>query len=1118
MLLSKRKFFPIFLTQFLGSFNDNLLKMAMITFITYHLQASLTQKGILVNLVSIFYIIPFFLVSATAGQFADKFSRNRLIQILKASEIAFIGLTIFFVWSGQYAWVLLTLFLISMQSSFFGPLKYAIIPQHLKENELISGNALIETSTYFAILLGTILGTYLHSQAAILGVLLFCSLSSFLSSFFIPDSPPPRPQARLSKNILRDLQITWKKVSELKVIYQTILGLSWFWGLAAVVMTLLYPLCRNVLGTSRNAVAVFMLLFSLGIALGSYTCTKILKGLVHPTYVPLSSLGMALSMFALYWVTNTYHPPFHNLHTVPFFMSFVGLRIAVILFLLAFFSGMYIVPLNAFLQTRAPRKYLATVMAGNNILNACGIVFLSLFTMLLFQIGLSIPKIFFFLSILSILVAFYILTMLPDALPRSIAQSILAVIFKVDVKGLENFEKAGKRVLIVANHTSLLDGLLVAAFMPEKLIFAINTHIAKKWWVKLFTPVVRLHPLDPTNPLALKHIIDALRRNEKCIIFPEGRITVTGALMKVYEGAGVVANTADANILPVRIDGAQFSKFSYLKTKLKTKYFPKITITVLSPTKIHLDEGVTGSLRRQQIGDQLYEIMSNMMYQSSPVSTPMFRALLEARKAHGKNFVIMEDIERKSLSYQQFILRTYILGIYLEENIEETNVGLMLPNSVANAVSYFAIQSVGKVPAMLNFTQGEAQILSCLETANVKTVVTAKKMIHLMNLASLIQAMEEKNIRIIYLEDLADKLSWSKKIQGIFRYVKRHTPKVDSSDIATILFTSGSEGVPKAVALSHENLQANRYQIAAVYAFNERDVFFNMLPMFHSFGLGVGTILPVLSGIKVFFYPSPVHYKIVPELVYDTNATVLCGTDTFFQGYAKQANPYDFYNIRYALVGAEKLKESTSQIWMEKFGVRILEGYGITETSPVLAVNTPMYQKKGSVGKLLPGIQYRLESVEGVTEGGRLFVKGANIMKGYLKDGNLISPEDGWYDTGDIVSVDEDGFVKILGRAKRFAKIGGEMVSLAAVEEVLQSKYPENTSVVIAINDPKKGEQLVMVTDREQVDAKELLAYFKEKQYAELWIPKKIIDHFEIPLLGTGKTDYVKLREMLDTK
>lgn len=1118
MLLKERRFLPLFLTQFLGALNDNLLKMAIITFITYHLQGSLTEKGILISSVNVITILPMFFISATAGQFADKFQRNSLVKIIKGIEIFGILLCIFFFYSGQYPLILVTLFVMSMRSAFFGPLKYSILPQHLKEAELISANAFVDTSTYLAVLFGTILGTYLHSPTFILAFLLSSAVIGFISSFFIPISPAPRPKAKLHKNILKDIRITYRKVAELKVIYQTILGISWFWSLAAVVMLLIYPLCESVLGTSRNAVAVFMLIFALGISIGAYLCTKILKGVVHPTYVPLSSLGMAISMFALYWATNRYVPPFENLHTVPFFTSFVGIRMAIILFLLAFFSGMYLVPLNTFLQTRAPKKYLATVIAGNNIVNACGMVFLSIFIMILFHLGISIPQIFFFLSLVSILVAFYILTMLPDALPRSIAQSLLAIFFKVEVKGLEHFEKAGKRVLVIANHTSLLDGLLVAAFMPERLIFAINTHIAKKWWVKIFKPVVTLHPLDPTNPVALKNIIDELKKNQKCIIFPEGRITVTGSLMKVYEGAGVVANAADANILPVRIDGAQFSKFSYLKTKFKTTYFPKITITVLPHTKITLEEGTSPAVRRKQIGDQLYTIMTNMMYQSSPISTPLFRALLTARKIHGKGHVVAEDIGRRPITYQQLILKSYVLGKFFQDSIEEKHVALMLPNSLANVVAYFGLQSVGKIPAMVNFTQGETQILSCLDTANVKTLITAKKMIDLMELQPLIESLEHIGIRVLYLEEVQEELSYTQKLVGMYRYYRRYSPKVDSSDIATILFTSGSEGVPKAVALNHENLQANRYQISSVFAFNEKDVFFNMLPMFHSFGLEVGTILPLLSGIKVFFYPSPVHYKIVPELVYDSNATILCGTDTFFQGYAKQANPYDFYNIKYAIVGAEKLKDSTSQMWMEKFGVRILEGYGITETSPVLAVNTPMYQKKNSVGKWMPGIEYRLEEIEGVEEGGRLFVKGKNIMRGYLKNGELETLPDGWYDTGDIVSVDEEGFVHILGRAKRFAKIGGEMVSLSAVEEVLQEKYPDIKLAVISIQDEKKGEQLVLFTEAENMDSKELLDYFKTKHYSELWIPKKILTKQEIPILGTGKTNYVKLREMLDTK
>lgn len=304
--------------------------------------------------------------------------------------------------------------------------------------------------------------------------------------------------------------------------------------------------------------------------------------------------------------------------------------------------------------------------------------------------------------------------------------------------------------------------------------------------------------------------------------------------------------------------------------------------------------------------------------------------------------------------------------------------------------------------------------------------------------------------------------------------------------------------------------------MSSLFSFTSQDIMFNALPMFHSFGLGVGTILPLLSGIKVFFYPSPVHYKIVPELVYDSNATILCGTDTFFNGYAKQANPYDFYNIKYAMVGAEKLKDSTYYQWMERFGVRVLEGYGVTEASPVIAVNTPMYQKRGSVGRLLPDIEYKLESVPGIEKGGRLWIKGKNIMLGYLKDGKIVQPEDGWYDTGDIVDIDENKFVTILGRAKRFAKIAGEMVSLTAVEEIINDYIKDFPSVVTSIPDEKKGEQLVLVTEKDNINSKEMLNYFKEKLYSELWVPKKIVTVDKLPLLGTGKIDYVKVKKIAE--
>jgi acyl-[acyl-carrier-protein]-phospholipid O-acyltransferase/long-chain-fatty-acid--[acyl-carrier-protein] ligase len=352
------------------------------------------------------------------------------------------------------------------------------------------------------------------------------------------------------------------------------------------------------------------------------------------------------------------------------------------------------------------------------------------------------------------------------------------------------------------------------------------------------------------------------------------------------------------------------------------------------------------------------------------------------------------------------------------------------------------------------------------------------------------------------------------------RYYKWVRGAVKSSDPAVVLFTSGSEGTPKGVVLTHENLQANRLQLQSILDFGLKDRMFNAMPIFHSFGLTAGTLLPLLSGMPVFLYPSPLHYRIVPELIYDRNATIVFGTDTFFNGYAKMAHPYDFYSVRLAVVGAEKLKEETIRKYYDQFGLRVMEGYGATETAPVMAVNTPMYFRRGSVGRLLPGIEYKLEPVPGVEEGGKLVVKGANVMAGYLRASNpgvLEVPPDGWYDTGDIVRIDEDGFVFILGRAKRFAKIAGEMISLTAVETEINALWPGKMHALVTIPDERRGEQLVLFTTEPAAQRGAIQSYFKEKGLSELAVPKTIRVVEEIPLMGTGKVDYVKLKEMAQT-
>jgi len=707
---------------------------------------------------------------------------------------------------------------------------------------------------------------------------------------------------------------------------------------------------------------------------------------------------------------------------------------------------------------------------------------------------------------------------------KNILHFILKILYRIEIKGIENYQNSGNRTLIVANHLSFLDGIILAIFLPQssksQLVFAINTHISKKWWFKPIYSLGEIFPLDPTNPLAVKGLINEIKKNKKCVIFPEGRITVTGSLMKIYEGPGMIANKSEAMILPVRIDGAQFSPFSRLKGRIRIRNFPKITISILPPQKFVVDKKFSSRELRAVNANKLYDIMTDMLFETSDYKKTLFSSLLDAKKIHGNNHKIIIDAQQKPLSYKNLIFRSFLLGkkIILEVNGCKQS-GLMLPNTNSAIVTFFAMQYTNHVPAMINFLSGGSNIISSCKVAGIKNIFTSKKFVEIAKLEKLIELIESENIKIIYLEDIVNKIGILDKIFAYFKASfpsKFYQPDL-SQDPAVILFTSGSEGTPKGVVLSHENIQANRFQLASRVDFSSKDIVFNSLPIFHSFGLMAGTLLPILSGIKTFFYPSPLHYKIIPELIYDNNATIMFGTNTFLLNYAKYANPYDFYSIRYVFAGAEKLDEETRKMWSEKFGVRIFEGYGATETSPAISTNTPMHNKPSTVGRIMPGIKIKFEEIDGIVDGKKLLVKGPNIMKGYLLASNpekIIPPQDGWYDTGDIVSIDENGFISIKGRFKRFAKIAGEMVSLTATEINIAKIDPKSAHAIVAIPDPKKGEQLILMTTSQTLKRADISTFFRENQITELSVPKEIIVVEKLPLLGTGKVDYVKVKEL----
>ena len=705
---------------------------------------------------------------------------------------------------------------------------------------------------------------------------------------------------------------------------------------------------------------------------------------------------------------------------------------------------------------------------------------------------------------------------------------ILRRVYRVEIHGREYLEAFGERTLVVANHTSFLDALLFYAFLPVPTTFAINTYIARSWMGRVGGLFVRLFPLDPSNPLSIRSLIRRVEEGGCVVIFPEGRITVTGSLMKVYPGPGLVAERTRATVLPIRIEGAQYTPFSRLKGRVRASWFPKISLNVQPPRCIVVDESYRGRARREKAGRLLTELMADMMFETTNRDQTLVERLLEARRIHGGDHIIAEDVNRVPLSYNALLARAHVLGRRLATHSSQTEmVGVLLPGTLATVATFWGLQLQGRIPAMLNYTVGAQGLLSACETARLQRIITSRRFIEQAKLESTVAALDGR-VELLFLEDIARTIGWFDKLRGAFesrfdRRLLRSTAR-DAKRPAVVLFTSGSEGTPKGVVLSHHNLLSNIQQLVSRIDFNSQDTALNALPLFHSFGMTAGMLLPLTSGVRVFFYPSPLHYRILPEVAYDINATILFGTNTFLAGYARFADPYDFYSLRYVFAGAEKLQDEVRRLWQDKFGLRIFEGYGATETSPVLAGNTPLAHRAGTVGRLMPGIEYRLLSVPGLDEGQRLQVRGPNVMLGYLlndQPGVLVPPATelgrGWYDTGDIVNVDADGFVRICGRAKRFAKIAGEMVSLTSVEVLAGKTWPDALHAAIAIPDERKGEQIVLLTTAADPDRARLLAQAQSDGVAEICVPRRIQPVPTIPVLGTGKVDYVGARQLVET-
>ncbi|MFE1600222.1 acyl-[ACP]--phospholipid O-acyltransferase [Methylobacterium sp. ID0610] len=1123
-LMATRRFAPLFWCQFFSAFNDNFLKNALVFLILFGVGGAGGGadggSAALVTLAGAAFIAPFFFLSGLGGELADRHDKAWLTRRLKAAEIAAAGVAVlgFFLASVPVLFVALVMF--GAIAALFGPIKYGILPDHLARTELPAGNALIEAATFLAILGGTIAGglAVTHGGPSVFGGLVMgFAVLCWAASLLIPATGEAAPHLVVDRNVLRSTAGLVRDLYADARLWRTGLITSWFWLVGAVVLALLPAVVKGTFGGDESVVTTMLALFSVGVAAGSGLASWLCAGRIVVLPTPIAALIMGLVSLDLAAVAAQATPPAAPLSAIPFLSRFEGVRIAVDFALLAAAAGLFIVPSFAALQAWTPKAYRARVIAASNVLSAALIVLGAVGLAALQKAGLSGGGLFLVVALANLAAGIAILAVLPTSAFRDFLSILFRAFYRMEVRGLENLEKAGPNAIIALNHVSFLDGGLALTLTEREPTFAIDHTIAQRWWVKPFLWLTKALPLDPTKPMATRRLINAVKGGETLIIFPEGRLTVTGSLMKVYDGAGLIADKSGALVVPVKIDGPERTLFSRLsRAQVRRQWWPKITVTVLEPVRLAVDPALKGKRRRQAAGAALYGIMSDLIFRTAPIDRTVFDAVVDAALREGTGRVAVEDPVAGSLTYRRLLVGARVLGGRLAPLAPEGRaIGVMLPNANAAAVTVLGLMSAGRVPAMINFTAGAATILSACKAAEVETLVTSRAFVEKGRLDALVAGLSP-SLRIVYLEDVRGRIGLLAKLGG-FLHWRRPLAVRRPDDPAAILFTSGSEGLPKGVVLSHRNMLANAAQAQARIDFGRTDKVFNVLPVFHSFGLTVGLVLPLVSGVPVYLYPSPLHYRVVPELVYGSNATILFGTDTFLTGYARAAHPYDFRSLRYILAGAEPVKDATRRTYAEKFGLRILEGYGVTETAPVLALNTPMFNRFGTVGRIMPGMEARLEPVPGVTEGGRLFVRGPNVMLGYLraeKPGVLEPPAEGWHDTGDIVTIDPDGFVTIKGRAKRFAKVGAEMVSLAAVEAMAAELWPGAASAVAAVPDARKGERLVLVTEQRDASRAAFLAHARAKGTSELAVPAEILVVDRLPQLGSGKTDFAAVTQL----
>ena len=1128
---SRRGFWALIATQFQGAFSDNILRNLLLSLIV-GMNLAKSDRETFVSVVTFLFSLPFLILSMPGGWLADHFSKRQVTVWTKALEFGSMLLATAGLATHTLGLSLAALTLVASQAALFGPSKYGLLPELLPEKSLSWGNGVIELGTFLAIILGTVAGAWMgeHFSAheVYAGyVLIGLSVIGFGTSLAIDDVPAAAPGKPFRLNVIGDLWVQIGKMRRDRALFLAVLGNTYFWFLGSLLFSTIVVYGPDVLHIGQTKTGYLNAMLAVGIGIGSMAAGWISDNKIEYGLIPLGSIGMTCTGLVL----GLTRPGL--------------LGSAALLGILGLWAGFFAVPVNALIQHRPAEQDKGGIIAASNLLSFVGIAISSaVYFIFTNYVHLDPRGVIVAASCITALGTAYVLYLLPEWFARLILFFATRTVYRVHVIGRDNFpEKSG--ALLVCNHMSFVDVALLVAATDRPIRFLMYKGIYDHPVVKPFAKIVKAIPISseqhPREMLhSLKVASDALRDGEIVGIFAEGQITRTGQLLPFRHGLERIMKGVDVPIIPVNLDGVWGSIFSFERGRFLWKLPRRIPYRVT----VSFGKPMPPTSTAAEVRTEVQELQATAFQTRKSYMKPLDIAFVRTARQRPWQF-FMADGKTPKVSFGSALVKTLYIARRLQRQIgEQPMIGLLLPPSVGGSLTNYALMLMGRVAVNLNYTSSNEVIANCAKQCGIDVVITAK---------AFLERFPNMAIpgRTLLLEDalgqprLGEKLSafalaWLMPTGPLKRALGAHRVKPFSQDVelgdrtvsamdrlATVIFSSGSTGDPKGVMLTHFNIMANIGQVSQVFALDARDKVLGILPFFHSFGFTAGLWLPAVQGVGVVFHANPLDAQVVGELVARYRVTLLIATPTFLQGYMRRCKPESFGSLQYVLVGAEKLPERVALAFEDQFGIRPLEGYGCTECSPVVAVNGKDFRapgfrqvaaKRGKIGHPLPGVSVKVVDIDtwqplAPGNSGMLLVKGPNVMRGYLgkpeKTAEVL--HDGWYTTGDVATMDQDGFLTITDRLSRFSKIGGEMVPHIRIEEKLHelADTTEQVFAVTAVPDPKKGERIIVLHNLPESKLTEVLEKFAACDLPSLWKPKASqFFHIDaIPILGTGKMD-----------